>query len=35
MMWGTTRSIINSALIGVSTGYEKILELSGVGFEQT
>ena len=31
-MWGTTRSIINSALIGVSTGHEKILELSGVGF---
>ncbi len=32
MMWGTTRSIINSALIGVTVGYEKILELSGVGF---
>ena len=32
MIWGTTRSIINSALIGVSTGHEKILELSGVGF---
>ena len=32
MMWGTTRSIINSALIGVSEGYEKILELNGVGF---
>ena len=32
VMWGTTRSIINSALIGVSVGYEKILELSGVGF---
>ena len=32
MMWGTTRSIINSALIGVSEGFEKILELSGVGF---
>ncbi len=32
IMWGTTRSIINSALIGVSTGHEKILELSGVGF---
>ena len=30
--WGTTRSIINSALIGVTTGYEKILQLSGVGF---
>ena len=32
MMWGTTRSIINTAIIGVSTGHEKILELSGVGF---
>ena len=32
MLWGTTRSIINSALIGVSEGYEKILELGGVGF---
>ena len=32
IIWGTTRSIINSALIGVSTGHEKILELSGVGF---
>ena len=32
MMWGTTRSIINTAIIGVSTGHEKILELNGVGF---
>ena len=32
VLWGTTRSIINSALIGVSTGHEKILELNGVGF---
>ena len=32
IMWGTTRSVINSALIGVSTGHEKILELNGVGF---
>ena len=32
VMWGTTRSVINSALIGVSSGYEKILELTGVGF---
>jgi len=32
MMWGTTRSIVNSALIGVSIGHEKILELTGVGF---
>ena len=32
VIWGTTRSLINNALIGVSVGYEKILELSGVGF---
>ena len=32
ILWGTTRSVINSALIGVSKGHEKILELSGVGF---
>ncbi len=31
-MWGTTRSIINNAIIGVTTGHEKILELTGVGF---
>ena len=31
-MWGTTRSIINSAIIGVTVGHEKTLELSGVGF---
>tara|TARA_Y100000590_G_scaffold311003_1_gene351382 strand:+ start:7648 stop:8184 length:537 start_codon:yes stop_codon:yes gene_type:complete len=32
MMWGTTRSIVDSAIKGVSTGHERILELSGVGF---
>ena len=32
IIWGTTRSIINSAIVGVSTGHEKILELTGVGF---
>ena len=31
-MWGTTRSIINNALVGVTVGYEKILELTGVGY---
>ena len=35
VIWGTTRSIIASALIGVSSGHEKILELSGVGFRAT
>ena len=32
IMWGTTRSIINNAVIGVSTGHNKTLELTGVGF---
>jgi large subunit ribosomal protein L6 len=31
-MWGTTRSLINSAIKGVTTGHEKILLLTGVGF---
>ena len=29
--WGTTRSIVNSAIIGVSKGFEKVLEMNGVG----
>tara|TARA_Y100000590_G_scaffold47975_1_gene50855 strand:- start:598 stop:1137 length:540 start_codon:yes stop_codon:yes gene_type:complete len=32
IMWGTTRSIINNIVAGVSSGHEKILELTGVGF---
>ena len=32
IMWGTYRSIINNAVMGVSKGHEKILELNGVGF---
>ena len=32
ILWGTTRSLINNAVIGVSSGFEKILELNGVGF---
>ena len=32
IMWGTYRSLINNAIIGVSVGHEKILELNGVGF---
>ena len=31
-MWGTTRSLLNSAVLGVSVGFERVLELSGVGF---
>ena len=32
IMWGTYRSLINNAILGVSQGHEKILELNGVGF---
>ena len=32
IMWGTYRSLINNAIMGVSKGHEKILELNGVGF---
>ena len=31
-LWGMNRSLINNAIVGASKGYEKILELSGVGF---
>ena len=34
-LWGTTRSIISSAVIGVTLGHEKILELTGVGYRAT
>ena len=31
-LWGMNRSLINNAVIGSSAGYEKILELVGVGY---
>src|SRR5210317_1287118 len=31
-LWGMNRSLISNAVIGSSTGYEKILELVGVGY---
>jgi large subunit ribosomal protein L6 len=31
-LWGMNRSLVNNAIIGSSQGYEKILELVGVGF---
>ena len=31
-LWGMNRSIINNAVLGSSAGYEKILELVGVGY---
>ena len=32
VMWGTYRSLINNAILGVSTGHQKILDITGVGF---
>jgi len=31
-LWGMNRSLINNAVLGSSSGYEKILELVGVGY---
>ena len=31
-LWGMNRSLVNSAIIGTNVGYEKTLELVGVGF---
>ena len=34
-LWGMNRSLLNNAIIGASSGYEKILELTGVGFSSS
>ena len=31
-LWGMNRSLLNNAIIGASKGYEKLLELNGVGY---
>jgi large subunit ribosomal protein L6 len=31
-LWGMNRSLLNNAIIGTSLGYEKTLELTGVGY---
>ena len=31
-MWGTNWSLLNNTVIGVNKGYEKILEMTGVGY---
>tara|TARA_A100001011_G_scaffold22272_1_gene22348 strand:- start:5094 stop:5633 length:540 start_codon:yes stop_codon:yes gene_type:complete len=31
-LWGMNRSLLNNAIIGTSKGYQKILELTGVGY---
>jgi large subunit ribosomal protein L6 len=34
-LWGLIRSLINNMMIGVASGYEKKLELQGVGFRMS
>ncbi len=34
-LWGMNRSLINNAIIGTYKGYEKTLELFGVGYRAT
>ncbi len=31
-MWGTTRSLINGMVIGVSSGFSKSMEITGTGY---
>jgi large subunit ribosomal protein L6 len=31
-MWGTTRSLINQMVVGVSTGFTKSMEIQGTGY---
>ena len=31
-LWGMNRSLINNAVLGSSSGYQKVLELVGVGY---
>jgi large subunit ribosomal protein L6 len=33
--WGTMRALINNAVVGVEEGFEKILEIEGVGYRAT
>ena len=32
VLWGTYRSLVNNAVVGVTKGHEKNLEMNGVGF---
>ena len=34
-LWGMNRSLLNNAIIGADKGYEKVLELVGVGYRAT
>jgi len=35
VMWGTSRNLINQAIIGVTIGYSKKLEIIGIGYKVT
>jgi large subunit ribosomal protein L6 len=32
-MWGTTRAMLNNLVVGVTKGFEKKLEINGVGYK--
>ena len=32
-LWGTTRSLVNNMVVGVSKGFTKALEYNGVGYK--
>ena len=32
-MWGLSRTLVNNMIVGVSTGFTKILEINGVGYK--
>ena len=32
-LWGTTRATVNNLIVGVSKGFEKKLEINGVGYK--
>ncbi|HEY1415061.1 MAG TPA: 50S ribosomal protein L6 [Caulobacteraceae bacterium] len=34
-MWGLSRTLVNNMVVGVTAGYEKTLELVGVGYRAT
>ena len=34
-VWGLTRSLVNNIIVGVKDGYEKKLELQGVGYRMS
>jgi large subunit ribosomal protein L6 len=34
-MWGLSRTLVNNMVVGVTQGYERVLELVGVGYRAT